>query len=148
MRLMPEITLRRSGVYFKKTRRVLWPLFSSTILKVEIYPSSLRMRAISLFKREAGTSTRWCLAAAALRMLVRKSAMGSVCIIFLWSPLPARFHDAGNLSPQRHAAEADAAHFKLADIRASAPTDAAAVAVPDLELRFLLVLYDLRGTCH
>src|SRR5438093_7675807 len=52
------------------------------------------MRAISVFSFETGTSTRWCLAAAALRRRVRKSAMGSVCIILL----PARFHDAGDFA--------------------------------------------------
>src|SRR5438132_4226454 len=52
------------------------------------------MRAISVFSFETGTSTRWCLAAAALRRRVKKSAMGSVCIVLL----PASFHDAGNFS--------------------------------------------------
>src|ERR1700746_2733917 len=103
------------------------------------------MRAISLFRRDAGTSTRWCLAAAALRMLVRKSAIGSVCIVFLKSPLPAGFHDAGNFSLERHAAEANAAHLELADIGARPATNTAAVAVLHLELRLLLVLYDLCG---
>src|SRR2546427_5171896 len=61
------------------------------------------MRAISVFSRETGTSTRWCLAAAALRRRVRKSAMGSVCIILL----PARFHDAGDFALQRHTAKTE-----------------------------------------
>src|SRR5215468_3600935 len=106
------------------------------------------MRAISLFRREAGTSTRWCLAAAALRMLVRKSAIGSVCIVFLKSPLPAGLDDAGNFSLERHAAEADAAHFKLAYERARAAADAAAVALAHLELGLFEFLYDFRGACH
>src|SRR5215472_11338009 len=105
------------------------------------------MRAISLLSFEAGTSTRWCFAAAALRMLVRKSAMGSVCIILLIS-LPARFHHAGNFSLERHAAETDTAHFKLADVGARTAADAAAVAVAHLEFRFALVFYDLCGACH
>src|SRR6476620_7512973 len=106
------------------------------------------MRAITLFKREAGTSTRWCLAAAALRMLVRKSAIGSVCIISLVSPLPAGFHDAGNFSLERHAAETDAAHFKLANESAGAATDAAAVALAHFELGLLEFLNNFRSTCH
>src|SRR5215475_11048193 len=106
------------------------------------------MRAISLLRRDAGTSTRWCLAAAALRMLVRKSAIGSVCMFLLISLLPARLHDAGNFTLERHAAEADTAHFKLADVGPRAATDAAAVAVANLELRFALVLYDLCSACH
>src|SRR5260370_440992 len=74
------------------------------------------MRAISVFSRETGTSTRWCLAAAALRRRVRKSAMGSVCIVLL----PAGFHDAGDLALQRHTAKTDSAHLELADIVAHA----------------------------
>src|SRR6201989_1228413 len=106
------------------------------------------MRAISLFMRDAGTSTRWCLAAAALRMLVRKSAVGSVCIISLSSPLPAGLDDAGNFSLERHAAEADAAHFKLADERAGTAADAATVALAHLELGLFEFLYDFSGACH
>src|SRR5215472_8413750 len=94
------------------------------------------MRAISVLSFDAGTSTRWCLAAAALRMRVRKSAMGSVCIIFPVL-LPACFHDAGNFSSKRHAAETDAAHLKLADIRAGAATDAATIAHANFELGLL-----------
>src|SRR5580704_17529827 len=36
IRLTPEMTLRRSGVYFRKTRSILRVLLSSTILKVEM----------------------------------------------------------------------------------------------------------------
>src|SRR5580698_9622681 len=111
------------------------------------------MRAISALSFDAGTSTRWCLAAAALRMRVKKSAMGSVCI---FSPvvrrlprrLPARFHDAGNFSLERHTAETDAAHLELADISAGAATNAAAVANADLEFRFFMRLCDFCQACH
>src|SRR6266568_2050214 len=102
------------------------------------------MRAISVLSLETGTSTRWCLAAAALRRRVRKSAMGSVCIILL----PTGFHDAGDFSAQRHAAKTDAAHLKLANISARAAAAAAAVAHPHLELRLLAGLGDLCGSCH
>src|SRR5437879_13503874 len=78
------------------------------------------MRAMSVLSFETGTSTRWCLAAAALRRRVRKSAMGSVCIILL----PACFHDAGDFSAQRHATKTDSAHLEFADV----PTCAAAAA--------------------
>src|SRR5580658_5104722 len=153
MRFTPEMTLRRSGVYFRKTRSILRVLFSSTILKVEMYPSSFSMRAISAFSFDAGTSTRWCLAAAALRMRVRKSAMGSVCI---FSPvmrrlprrLPASFRDAGNFSLERHTAETDSAHLELPDVRASAATNAAAVANAHFEFRFLMRLCDFCQACH
>src|SRR5690242_20750572 len=108
------------------------------------------MRAISVLRREAGTSTRWCLAAAALRMRVKKSAMGSVCMFLLSSScaLPTGFDHAGNFSPEGHAAEADAAHFKLADISAGAAANTTAVARADLELRLLEFLDDFRGTRH
>src|SRR5580704_7088800 len=111
------------------------------------------MRAISALSFDAGTSTRWCLAAAALRIRVRKSAMGSVCI---FSPvarrlprrLPARFRDAGNLSLERHTAETDAAHLELADVRAGAATNAAAVANAYFEFRLLQRLCDFCQACH
>src|SRR6266704_1507598 len=98
-----------------------------------MYPSSLRMRAISVLSFDTGTSTRWCLAAAALRRRVRKSAMGSVCIVLL----PTGFHDAGDFSLERHTAETDSAHLELADIPARAAAAAAAVAYPHLEFRLL-----------
>src|SRR6267378_2281704 len=102
------------------------------------------MRAISVLSFETGTSTRWCLAAAALRRRVRKSAMGSVCIVLL----PAGFRDAGDLALQRHTAKTDSAHLKLADIPARAAAAAAAVAYPNLEFRLLERLGDLCCACH
>src|ERR1700690_762848 len=98
-----------------------------------MYPSSFRMRAISVFNLEIGTSTRLCFAAVALRMRVRKSAIGSVCIILL----PARFHHSRDLSLECHAAETDAAHLELADIAARAAAATAAVAHANLELGLL-----------
>src|SRR5580698_6964930 len=111
------------------------------------------MRAISALSFDAGTSTRWCLAAAALRIRVRKSAMGSVCI---FSPvmrrlprrLPASFRDAGDFSLERHTAETDSAHLELPDVRASAATNATAVANAYLEFRFLMRLCDFCQACH
>src|SRR6266849_7236610 len=102
------------------------------------------MRAISVFNLDTGTSTRWCFAAVALRMRVRKSAIGSVCITLL----PARFHDAGDFSLQRHAAETDAAHLELADISAGPAAAAAAVAHANLELGLLQRFGDFCGACH
>src|ERR1700736_6141716 len=100
------------------------------------------MRAISVFSLDTGTSTRWCLAAAALRMRVKKSPMGSVCIISYWL-LPACFHDAGNFSLERHAAKTDSAHLKLANISARASAHAAPIAYAHLELGLLAALGDL-----
>src|SRR3979411_664470 len=102
------------------------------------------MRAISVFSRETGTSTRWCLAAAALRRRGTNWSMGSVCIILL----PALFHDAGDLALQRHTAKTDSAHLELADIPARAAAAAAAVANPHFEFRFLERLGDLCCACH
>src|SRR6266446_5028771 len=102
------------------------------------------MRAISVLSFETGTSTRWCLAAAALRRRVRKSAIGSVCIILL----PAGFHNAGDFALQRHTAETDSAHLKLTDITARAAAAAAAVAYAHLEFRLLERLGDLCCACH
>src|SRR5690242_1854595 len=73
--------------------------------------------------------------------------MGSVCIISS-SLLPACFHNAGNFSTQRHAAETDAAHFKLADVAARAPANTAAVAYANLEFGLLVRLGDFCEACH
>src|SRR5882762_7607695 len=102
------------------------------------------MRAISVLSFETGTSTRWCLAAAALRRRVRKSAIGSVCIVLL----PAGFHDAGDFTLERHTAKTDSAHLELADIPARTAAAAAAVAYSHLEFRFLERLRDLCCACH
>src|SRR3984957_4435554 len=102
------------------------------------------MRAISVFSLDTGTSTRWCLAAAALRMRVRKSAIGSVCIV----SLPARFRDAGNFTLERHPAETDSAHLELANVTASAAANAATVAHADFEFWLLQRLGDFCCSCH
>src|SRR5207245_5428180 len=111
------------------------------------------MRAISVLSLETGTSTRWCLAAAALRRRVRKSAIGSVCMYLLsWHRLPRRlpagFHDTGDFPLQRHAAETDSAHLKLADIPSRAAAAAAAVADPHLRFRLLERLSDFCCACQ
>src|SRR5260370_8477743 len=102
------------------------------------------MRAMSVLSFDTGTSTRWCLAAAALRRRVRKSAMGSVCIILL----PARFHYARDFSAQRHATETDAAHLEFANVPARAAAAAATVAHAYFELGLLASLGDLCCACH
>src|ERR1700690_1854053 len=100
------------------------------------------MRAISVFSLDTGTSTRWCLAAAALRMRVRKSAIGSVCII----GLPARFRYSGNFVLQRHSTQTNSAHLELTDVRARTATNQAAIAHANLEFRFLPRLSDFCGS--
>src|SRR5260370_37664568 len=53
---------------------------SSATLKLRMYPSSFKMRAISAFSFDAGTSTLGCRAASALRRRVNISAIGSLTI--------------------------------------------------------------------
>src|SRR5260370_22530861 len=104
-------------------------------------PSACRMPTISVLSLETGTSSRWYLAAAALGIRVRKSPMGSVCIICLWL-LAARLHDAGNFSLERHAAKTDSAHLEFANIAARAAANTAAVAHAHFEFGLLASLGD------
>src|SRR5438477_9245124 len=122
------------------------------------------MRAISALSRDAGMSTRVCLAITALRIRVSMSAIGSV--IFSSSPIhrfiPRRARDAlsaveGSPTALRHArdvaferelAETEATERELAHVGARAAAQAAAVAQPDLELRALGFLRDLRCRGH
>src|SRR5579872_3884455 len=57
---------------------------SSATLKLVMKPSSFRMRAISVFSLEAGTSTFGWRAWIALRTRVSMSAMGSLVIKLRW----------------------------------------------------------------
>src|SRR2546423_12205106 len=91
---------------------------SPLMTKLLMYPSSLRMRAISSFNFDAGMSTRECLAETALRIRANMSAIGSVirynsifdCQLPIadWNQweigdrqsalsLPTTFHDSRNL---------------------------------------------------
>src|SRR5258707_13906030 len=110
------------------------------------------MRAISSFNFDAGISTRECFAETAFRMRANMSAIGSVMLYSVKrfqifdrrfaksssgrasqianlkskianSPLPTRFHHAGNLSLQGQLAKANPAQVKLAQIiaRTAAP---------------------------
>src|SRR5580704_8813316 len=103
------------------------------------------MRANSIFSFEEGMSTRECFAREPFRIRVNKSAMGSVVIL---PSLPASLHHAGNFSPERVAAETDAAHFKLAEKSARTSADAATVPLADLVLQLPLHLRELTGTRH
>src|ERR1700731_2593779 len=95
-------------------------------------------------------------------MRVKKSAMGSVCIVSpapltaatlllcrrLRRRLPACFHDAGDFALERHTAEANSAHLELANISAGATANAAAIAYAHLEFRLLMRLCDFCQACH
>src|SRR3954454_18452192 len=104
-------------------RTVPGPACSS--LKSAMKPSSLRMRAISRFVREAGTTTSVWRAREALRTRVSMSAIGSEMFICLF--LPARLRHAGQLTQERTLPEADAAEREAAHEGARPSADRAAV---------------------
>src|SRR4026207_168622 len=101
-------------------------------------PSSLRMRAISRFVREAGTTTSVWRAREPLRTRVSMSAIGSEMFI----GLPARLRDARQLALEGALPEADAAEREAPHERPRATADGAAVVAADLELRGPLRLRD------
>src|SRR5262245_23433006 len=107
---------------------------SVTSLKLSTNPSSLRMVTIATFIREEGTSTVLCLATCALRMRVRRSAIGSV--MFISSLLPTRLGDARKRAFQREVPEADPAELELPEKPSRPPAPPAAAARADRELRF------------
>src|SRR6516225_12227193 len=96
-------------------------------------PSSFRIRAISVFNFEAGTSTFGWRAWIALRTRVSMSAIGSVIMSVLLSLLPTGFNHSWNLAVQCKLAEAQPADTELAQIAARAPAAPAAVPVPAAE---------------
>src|SRR5690349_19305833 len=113
-----------------------------------MYPSRSRIRAISIFTLEAGTSTRgWC-ASVALRIRVSMSAMGSVICSPEYAALPAALGHASDVAVERQLTEAETAQRELADIRAWASAAVAAIAVPHLELQLLVFSRDFRGRGH
>src|SRR5580700_4856232 len=73
---------------------------SSATLKLVMYPSSFKMRAISAFSLEAGTSTFGWRAWIAFRTRVSMSAMGSLVIFLLPQPYQLAFTTPG-ISPFR-----------------------------------------------
>src|SRR5579871_3360360 len=106
---------------------------SSASLKLTMNPSSLRIRAISIFTLEAGTSTLGWRASCALRMRVSMSPMGSDVAIRRVLSLPARLDHAGDFARERQFAKADAAQIEFAQIAARPAATEAAVAMPDLD---------------
>src|SRR5580765_5789211 len=113
------------------------------------------MRAISAFSRDAGMSTRVCLAVTALRIRASMSAMGSVIsfcsqvsTIGSSGLLPAALGDARDVAFERELAEAQAAQREFAHVGARAAAQAAAVPQADLEFRRLLFFRDLCSGGH
>src|SRR6266498_1117679 len=111
MRLSPETTGALPSTYFRVSRRV-WPGPACSSWTSAMKPSSLRIRAISRFVREAGTTTSVWRAREAFRTRVSMSAIGSEMFI---GPLPARLDDARQLAQQGSLAEADSAEREAPD---------------------------------
>src|SRR5689334_20921569 len=82
------------------------------------------------FTRELGTSRVSWPARMALRMRVKRSAIGSVIIIAI---LPARLDQSRDMAFAGVIPEADAAHAEAAEKRPRAAAQRAAVILPHLE---------------
>src|SRR5688500_14279058 len=102
---------------------------------------------MSDFSREAGISTRVCLAVTALRIRLSLSAIGSV-ISFSTTHLPAAFCHSRDVALERRLPEAQTAQCKLPHVGARASAELTTVAQPNLELRLLMFLGDLCGRGH
>src|SRR6266536_3734980 len=100
------------------------------------------MRAISALSREAGMSTRVCLAPTPLRSRVSISAIGSV----IASPTALCY--AGHVALEGQLPETEPAQREFAHVGARPAAQTAAVAQPDLEFRRLLFFRDLRCRRH
>src|ERR671917_1452811 len=102
------------------------------------------MRATSRFILECGITTVSCFAICALRIRVRKSAIGSLTDI----SLPTRFRYPGDLALVGELPEADPAQPELpvVPVRPAAPL--APVVLPDPELLLFLLLYQQRLPRH
>src|SRR6266850_801675 len=111
------------------------------------------MRAISAFSRDAGISTRVCLAVTALRIRVSISAIGSVIslnskLIHQLTRSPTALGDSRDVTLERQLPEAQAAQRELSHVGARTAAQAAAVAQPDLELRLFQFLRDFCSSGH
>src|SRR3712207_2860525 len=100
------------------------------------------MAASASLSFEEGMRTSSCIATLALRMRVSMSAMGSVIVMSVPPPLPARLGDARDLPGVGHVAEADAAEAELAVDGLRSPAAPAARVAAHLELGLLLLLLD------
>src|SRR5262245_26417771 len=126
------MTFSPSGPYLSVRRRTV-RFSSGNSRKSAMKPSRLRTSAMPFFRREPGMSTVRLRIELAFRTRVSMSAMVSVMLMIGSSP--ARLLDARDLAAMGHLAEADAADRELADERTGPAAEAAAVAMPRLELR-------------
>src|SRR6476646_2670986 len=144
IRLRPDTTGTFPSTYLRVMRRTaVGPSRSSVTAAMK--PSSLRMRAISRFVRDAGTTTSVWRARDALRTRVSMSAIGSEVFIGV---LPARLRDAWPLAQERSLPEADATEREPTHEGAWTPAHRAAVVAADLVLRSPLRLRDHRFLSH
>src|SRR5499427_8260922 len=136
------------GPYLRYTRSV--PCFLSSMRrKFLMNPSSLRISVMRSLSLEDGMSTFSCSARLALRMRVRRSAIGS--LIDMSGSSPAGLDHARHLALEGKLAEAEAAELELSDEAARTPAQLAAVVDAGLELGGLvqaLRLHDERGLGH
>src|SRR5512132_1999519 len=125
IRFSPDTTGTLPSTYLRVRRRTsVGPSCSSRTPAMK--PSSTRIRAISRFVRDAGTTTSVWRAREAFRTRVSMSAIGSE--MFIWV-LPARLRDARQLAQQGALPEADPAQGEPAHVGARAPAhEAPAVA--------------------
>src|SRR5438477_938121 len=148
---------RFSSSYLRTTCRV--PCLSSALTETSRTKPSSRstsqMRCLILL---AGRSSSSSPARCALRILVRRSATGSVMLIATTSAgrtrgragssscvgLPGRLDHSRDLALEGAIAEADAAHLELVQERAAPPAQPAAVVCAHLELRVLFEALRLR----
>src|SRR5882762_3437094 len=130
-RRIPDITGRRNSSYFRETRRIFLPLSSFTETSRR-NPSSASTRAIASFSFDHGTSVVSLRARLALRMRVRRSAMGSV--IISGALLPGCLDQSRNLPLQRELAQTDAAQLEAAEEGARTPAQRAAVVLAHAKL--------------
>src|SRR4029078_2453341 len=99
---------------------------------------------MSLLIRDAGITTRVCLAVTALRIRVSMSAIGSVISLLpvvlglRCGVLPAALRHAGDITVEGELAEAQAAQREFAHVRARPAAQVAAVAQTNFKFRLLL----------
>src|SRR6476620_2916048 len=144
IRLRPDTTGTFPSTYLRVMRStVVGPSRSS--LTAAMKPSSWRMRAISRFVRDAGTTTSVWRARDAFRTRVSMSAIGSEMFIGV---LPTRLRDARQLAQERTLPEADATEREPTHEGTRAPAHEAAVVAADLVLGCPARLRDHRFLGH
>src|SRR5258708_14946111 len=116
---------------------------------------------MSIFSRDAGTSTFGWRACSPFRMRVSISAIGSVVVILAPPALPRSLDHPGNLTRERQLPETDPAQFKFAEIASRPSAAETTVPMPASELRLPIgglgrcgrlgdsfISCDLCSSCH